>query len=158
MLSPPAKSLHYIRCFLLATCLTSAVCTGKLNAQELIPAQPPAPELFGGGVVQNDAQNSGLEPSQPASDQTSSDPTRPGPSRIQPDFPDELILPPPSDAAMQKVNRFVEAQIDPEIPLPPFLAAPKFYVWPIPQLEFTFPMTKSSGLRSSINRRVVNWQ
>ena len=125
MLSPPAKPLHYIRCFLLASCLTSAVCTGKLNAQELIPAQPPAPELLGGGVVQNDARNSGLEPSQPASDQTSSDPTRPGPSRIQPDFPNELILPPPSDAAMQKVNRFVEAQIDPEIPLPLVLGRPK---------------------------------
>ena len=125
MLSLPAKPLHYTRCFLLASCLTSAVCTGKLNAQELIPAQPPAPELLGGGVVQNDARNSGPEQSQPASDRTPSDPPLPGPSRIQPDFPNELILPPPSDAAMQKVKRFVEAQIDPEIPLPLVLGRPK---------------------------------
>lgn len=48
-----------------------------------------------------------------------------GPSRVQSGLPPELILPPPSEAAQQRASRFVESQIDPEIPLPLVLGRPK---------------------------------
>ncbi|HBV66235.1 MAG TPA: secretion system protein [Rhodopirellula sp.] len=48
-----------------------------------------------------------------------------GPSRIQPNFPAELILPPPSDATRRKASRFVESEIEPELPLPLVLGRPK---------------------------------
>ncbi|SMP60027.1 pilus assembly protein CpaC [Neorhodopirellula lusitana] len=48
-----------------------------------------------------------------------------GPSRIQSGLPAELILPPPSDAAKQRASRFVESEIDPEIPLSLVLGRPK---------------------------------
>ena len=48
-----------------------------------------------------------------------------GVSRIQPDFPKELILPPPSEAAKARAGRFVESEIDPEIPLSLVLGRPK---------------------------------
>ncbi|KLU06084.1 type II protein secretion system [Rhodopirellula islandica] len=48
-----------------------------------------------------------------------------GPSRIQSGLPTELILPPPSDAAKQRASRFVESEIDPEIPLSLVLGRPK---------------------------------
>lgn len=48
-----------------------------------------------------------------------------GPSRIQSALPAELILPPPSFDARQRASRFVESQIDPEIPLSLVLGRPK---------------------------------
>tara|TARA_R110002072_G_scaffold172205_1_gene326114 strand:- start:14522 stop:16639 length:2118 start_codon:yes stop_codon:yes gene_type:complete len=48
-----------------------------------------------------------------------------GPSRIQSGLPAELILPPPSDDAKQRASRFVESEIDPEIPLSLVLGRPK---------------------------------
>ncbi|WP_146531103.1 type II and III secretion system protein family protein [Novipirellula artificiosorum] len=48
-----------------------------------------------------------------------------GPSRIQSGLPSELILPPPSDAAKRRASRFVESEIDPEIPLSLVLGRPK---------------------------------
>ncbi len=48
-----------------------------------------------------------------------------GPSRIQPDFPAELILPPPSDETRRRASRFVESEIEPELPLPLVLGRPK---------------------------------
>ena len=48
-----------------------------------------------------------------------------GRSRIQSAIPPELILPPPSEAARQRANRFVESEIDPEIPLSLVLGRPK---------------------------------
>ncbi|MEO1616274.1 MAG: pilus assembly protein N-terminal domain-containing protein, partial [Planctomycetota bacterium] len=46
-------------------------------------------------------------------------------SRIQPDFPAELILPPPSADARTRAQRFVQSEIDPEIPLSLVLGRPK---------------------------------
>jgi pilus assembly protein CpaC len=48
-----------------------------------------------------------------------------GPSRIQSGLPADLILPPPSDDAKQRASRFVESEIDPEIPLSLVLGRPK---------------------------------
>jgi len=45
--------------------------------------------------------------------------------RIQGGVPAELILPPPSDAAIAKANRFVEATINPDLPLELALGRPK---------------------------------
>ena len=64
----------------------------------------------------------------PQSNQTNPSPNRVadlGSSRIQSGLPSELILPPPSDAARRRAGRFVESQIDPEIPLPLVLGRPK---------------------------------
>lgn len=46
-------------------------------------------------------------------------------SRIQAGFPAELILPPTTAAARQRENRFVESQIDPELPLSLVVGRPK---------------------------------
>jgi pilus assembly protein CpaC len=48
-----------------------------------------------------------------------------GPSRIQSGLPPELILPPPSDDAKQRASRFVESEINPELPLSLVLGRPK---------------------------------
>ncbi len=47
------------------------------------------------------------------------------PSRLQGRIPSELFLPPPSAAAVDKANRFVEATINPELPLELVLGRPK---------------------------------
>lgn len=46
-------------------------------------------------------------------------------SLIQSDFPSELILPPPSADAQERAKRFVQSEIDPEIPLSLVLGRPK---------------------------------
>ncbi|WP_372717875.1 type II and III secretion system protein family protein [Novipirellula sp.] len=48
-----------------------------------------------------------------------------GPARFQSGFPSELILPPPSDAARRRESRFVESEVDPELPLSLVLGRPK---------------------------------
>jgi len=48
-----------------------------------------------------------------------------GPTRFQSGLPTELILPPPSDAARKRESRFVEAEIDPELPLSLVVGRPK---------------------------------
>ncbi len=47
------------------------------------------------------------------------------PARFQSGLPTELILPPPSDAARKRESRFVEAEIDPELPLSLVVGRPK---------------------------------
>lgn len=47
------------------------------------------------------------------------------PTRIQMSLPPELILPPPSEAAKRRQRRFVEAEINPEIPLSLVVGRPK---------------------------------
>jgi len=39
------------------------------------------------------------------------------PTRIQGGFPNALVLPPPSEASIRRENRFVEAEINSELPL-----------------------------------------
>ena len=46
-------------------------------------------------------------------------------SRVQSNFPSELILPPPSNEARQSENRFVQGTIEPELPLNLVLGRPK---------------------------------
>ena len=48
-----------------------------------------------------------------------------GPTRFQSGLPTALILPPPSDAARKRESRFVEAEIDPELPLSLVVGRPK---------------------------------
>ncbi|QDS89116.1 Type II secretion system protein D precursor [Rosistilla ulvae] len=45
--------------------------------------------------------------------------------RLQSDFPSELILPAPTDQAIDKENRFIPTTIDPELPLKLVLGRPK---------------------------------
>ncbi len=46
-------------------------------------------------------------------------------SRFQGAFPSELILPPPSNAARQRASRFIESEVDPELPLSLVIGRPK---------------------------------
>ena len=46
-------------------------------------------------------------------------------SRIQSNFPPELILPPPSNQAVQRENRFIQGTIEPELPLNLVIGRPK---------------------------------
>lgn len=48
-----------------------------------------------------------------------------GPSRVQGNFPEDLILPPPSADARARASRFVESEIEPELPLALVLGRPK---------------------------------
>ena len=48
-----------------------------------------------------------------------------GPVRLQSALPPELILPPPSEAAKRRASRFVEAEINPELPLSLVIGRPK---------------------------------
>ena len=45
--------------------------------------------------------------------------------RFQTGFPPELVLPPPSSAARQRERRFIESEVDPELPLSLVLGRPK---------------------------------
>lgn len=47
------------------------------------------------------------------------------PARVQGGLPQELILPPPSEAAKSRARRFVEAEINPELPLSLVVGRPK---------------------------------
>ncbi len=86
-------------------------------AQDRTPLRLPA---TGPGVTP--AQNTVLPAEQPIPNLRDTDV---GPSRIQADFPSELILPPPNEEAKSRVSRFVESEIDPEIPLSLVLGRPK---------------------------------
>ncbi len=48
-----------------------------------------------------------------------------GPARLQGGLPRELVLPPPSEAAKRRASRFVEAEINPELPLSLVIGRPK---------------------------------
>jgi pilus assembly protein CpaC len=48
-----------------------------------------------------------------------------GPARMQGGLPQELVLPPPSLAARRRASRFVEAEINPELPLALVVGRPK---------------------------------
>ncbi len=47
------------------------------------------------------------------------------PSRMQAALPAELVIPPPSEAAKHRASRFVEAEINPELPLSLLIGRPK---------------------------------
>jgi len=122
MSSQPATPLTHCQCICLGLWLSVILTPTALLSQDFVPppVQPPAiPGL-------NDPLQRPVVPQvELLPDKSSDNLPALGPSRIQPGFPTELILPPPSDAAQQKVNRFVESQIDPEIPLPLVLGRPK---------------------------------
>ena len=122
MSSQPATPLTHCQCICLGLWLSVILTPTALLSQDFFPppVQPPAiPGL-------NDPLQRPVVPQvELLPDKSSDNLPALGPSRIQPGFPTELILPPPSDAAQQKVNRFVESQIDPEIPLPLVLGRPK---------------------------------
>ncbi|MDB4416532.1 pilus assembly protein N-terminal domain-containing protein [bacterium] len=133
MSSQPAPPLTYAQC--ICTTLTNRVTIAlwlpvllwpaSLLAQETNPLQSQiTPDNGSGEAVQtpNAITLPRVEqfPGTPASNL----PTF-GPSRIQPDFPAELILPPPSDATRRNASRFVESQVEPELPLPLVLGRPK---------------------------------
>ena len=48
-----------------------------------------------------------------------------GPARVQGGLPRELVIPPPSEAAKRRASRFVEAEINPELPLSLVVGRPK---------------------------------
>lgn len=48
-----------------------------------------------------------------------------GPVRVQSGLPRELVLPPPSEAAKRRASRFVESEINPELPLSLIVGRPK---------------------------------
>ncbi len=129
MSSQPAPPLTYARYTCISICiamwLSVYLTTSPSLAQEVIPTQSAIP-----------SETPVIEAIQPpttgAAPQIEFIPGKPAvnlptlrPSRIQSDFPTELILPPPSDATQQKVRRFVQSQIDPEIALPLVLGRPK---------------------------------
>ncbi|MFK8114397.1 MAG: pilus assembly protein N-terminal domain-containing protein, partial [Rubripirellula sp.] len=66
-----------------------------------------------------DGSNRGAEPNN--NPQTGRSPA----PRIQSNFPSELLLPPPTEDALSRANRFVESTIDPELPLNLVLGRPK---------------------------------
>jgi pilus assembly protein CpaC len=70
----------------------------------------------------NVAQDAVSVPEPRWSDPNSLPPLEP---RVQGRLPRELILPPPSDQAVSNARRFVEAEINPELPLPLALGRPK---------------------------------
>ncbi len=114
MSSQPAPPLKYSQCIRLALSLSVILTPTALLAQELVRPQAPLPAIIGSS-----------EPQTPGTTRQAESLPGKTSSRIQSDFPADLILPPPSDAAQQKVSRFVESQIDPEIPLPLVLGRPK---------------------------------
>ena len=125
MSSQPALPLTYYQCTFVALWMSAVLTQNALLAQEFVPTQPLTQEVVESNELLQTPQGT-------AAPQDKSQARRPraqspnlSPSRIQPNFPIELILPPPSDAAQEKVDRFVEAQIDPEIPLPLVLGRPK---------------------------------
>jgi len=131
MSSQPAPPLTYSQCICMTRCISIALwlpvilLPASLLAQDTIPLQSQIPPDIS---VDQSVQTPNapivppveLLPGKPASNL----PTL-GPSRIQPNFPAELILPPPSDATRRKASRFVESQIEPELPLPLVLGRPK---------------------------------
>ena len=131
MSSQPAPPLTYALCLCLRKCIGIALwlpivlCPASLVAQDNIPLQSQIPSNIGSDAVVPPPNAIAvpkveLLPRKPASNLPAL-----GPSRIQPNFPAELILPPPSDATRRKASRFVESEIEPELPLPLVLGRPK---------------------------------
>ncbi len=130
MSSQPAPPLTSCQCIILGLWLSIILTPAAVLSQELVPTQiqnPGTTEL--NEPVQVPAGTTipqvEIRPGQVIENAPAVETPTLGRSRIQSDFPTELILPPPSDAAQQKVSRFVESQIDPEIPLPLILGRPK---------------------------------
>lgn len=73
-------------------------------------------------------------------------------SRVQGGFPPELILPPPSEQAVDQANRFIQGTIDPEIPLNLVLGRPK--VLQLTQVPKRVYVPDSNVLRTEIVDRV----
>jgi pilus assembly protein CpaC len=74
------------------------------------------------GQMSIDAGSVSLPLPLPALPATSSDIAS---SRVQGALPPELVLPPPSEAAKYRASRFVEAEINPELPLSLVIGRPK---------------------------------
>ncbi|MCP4941571.1 MAG: secretion system protein [Planctomycetaceae bacterium] len=130
MSSQPAPPLTSCQCIILGLWLSIILTPAAVLSQELVPTQiqnPGTTEL--NEPVQVPAGTTipqvEIRPGQVIENAPAVETPTLGRSRIQSNFPTELILPPPSDAAQQKVSRFVESQIDPEIPLPLILGRPK---------------------------------
>jgi len=126
-LAPPLTYCQYI---ILGLWLSIILTPAAVLSQELVPTQIQNPGTTGlNEPVQVPAGTTipqvEIRPGQVIENAPAVETPTLGRSRIQSDFPTELILPPPSDAAQQKVSRFVESQIDPEIPLPLILGRPK---------------------------------
>ncbi len=130
MSSQPAPPLTSCQCIILGLWLSIILTPAAVLSQELVPTQIQNPGTTGlNEPVQVPAGTTipqvEIRPGQVIENAPAVETPTLGRSRIQSDFPTELILPPPSDAAQQKVSRFVESQIDPEIPLPLILGRPK---------------------------------
>jgi len=108
-----------------ALCLCAVLTPNELLSQEIVPAQPQTQQALESNELLQAPQDIAKTPEKALPAQPPPELPQLGSPRIQPNFPSELILPPPSKAAQQKVDRFVEAQIDPEIPLPLVLGRPK---------------------------------
>ncbi|MCG8651502.1 MAG: pilus assembly protein N-terminal domain-containing protein, partial [Pirellulales bacterium] len=91
---------------------------GQDSAPGLFPVQTGSPQVQIGSPQSVDAATQ-REASAPA---RLPDVGRP---LVQGGFPKELILPPPGEEAMERAGRFVEDEIDPEIPLSLVINRPK---------------------------------
>ena len=127
----PAPPLTYAQCLCIRRCISAALWLSVILwpafmlAQETSPLQSQIPSDIGSEAAVPPPNAIAvpkveLLPGKPASNLPAL-----GPSRIQPNFPAELILPPPSDATRRKASRFVESEIEPELPLPLVLGRPK---------------------------------
>jgi len=130
MSSQPAPPLTYCRTITFSLWLSVILAPAALLSQEAVPSPTENPAQTGlnqplQGTLEAPIPQVEIIPGRSADGTPQRDAPPLGRSRIQSDFPTDLILPPPSNAAQQRVNRFVESQIDPEIPLALVLGRPK---------------------------------
>lgn len=130
MSSQLAPPLTYCRTITFSLWLSVILAPAALLSQEAVPSPTENPAQIGlnqplQGTLDPPLPQVEIIPTRSADGNQQRDAPPLGRSRIQSDFPTDLILPPPSNAAQQRVNRFVESQIDPEIPLALVLGRPK---------------------------------
>ena len=111
MSSQPAPPLTSCQCIILGLWLSIILTPAAVLSQELVPTQIQNPGTTGlNEPVQVPAGTTipqvEIRPGQFIENAPAVETPTLGRSRIQSDFPTELILPPPSDAAQQKVSRF----------------------------------------------------
>lgn len=105
-------------CIRLFACLISVViCHPTLRSQETLLRNDQAVELPQPEVPAPIFPGTAIDPAPEVASRPS--------SSLQNDFPPELLLPPPSQEAVGKANRFIENTIEPEIPLNLVLNRPK---------------------------------
>lgn len=107
----------------LAAAASIMMAAAPVNAQIASPRTLPPPRV----IDQIDDRSIDVDAGQDRGESRASPRRLPdvGASKIQSGFPAELILPAPSDAARRRADRFVQSQIDPEIPLQLVLGRPK---------------------------------